>query len=231
MDHPPPSLGSLRRVPLFEGLTDEQLGALRESLHETAFPAGVDIMMEDQPGDLAYVILTGGVKIHVERSDGTQVILSLLGPGQVVGEMSLVDSLGRSASVATLEESRLLWMDREGFWELLRTTPRMTYNLVELLSRRLRLANAHVETLAALDVPGRLARVVLALAEEYGMPDPSGHVRVSLPLTQGDLAALVGASRVRVNQVLGAFRRRGLLSIEDHRFTVHDAQGLAARCR
>jgi CRP-like cAMP-binding protein len=122
-------------------------------------------------------------------------------------------------------------MGRDDFWECLRTIPGMTYNLVGLLSRRLRLANLHVESMAAFDVSGRLAGHLVGLATEYGRSTRRG-VLIPFPLTQSDLAALIGASRVRVNQVLMAFRRRGLVSVgEDRRITVRDLARLAKRRR
>ena len=227
----PTAPSALATVPLFKGLAREDLRTLSGVLRPRTFPAGVDIIIEDQPGSVAYVIVEGSVKIHLEMPQGGQSLLAVLGRGEVVGEMSLVDSLGRSASVATLEETTLLWVDRETFWELLRTIPGITYNLVGLLSRRLRMSNLHIESMAAFDVSGRVAGHLVGLATEYGKPTRKGVV-IPFPLTQSDLAALVGASRVRVNQVLGGFRRRGLLSVgEDRRITIRDLAGLARRRR
>jgi CRP/FNR family transcriptional regulator, cyclic AMP receptor protein len=84
-------------------------------MHERSFPAASSVLTAEQPGEAVYVILTGSAKAYVLRSDGTEVILAVLGPGAVVGEMSLADSLGRSADVLTLEESTFLWMDRRSF--------------------------------------------------------------------------------------------------------------------
>jgi len=188
-------------------------------------------MTTEQPGEAVYVILSGSAKVHVIRSDGTEVILAILGPGEVVGEMSLADSLGRSADVATLEESVLLWMDRSVFRASVEAAPTLARNLAEVLSRRLRLTNTHLLSLATLDVPGRVASQLLALANEYGENTPEG-TRIPMRLTQSDLAALVGASRVRVNQALGYFRKHGAISAgTDARVTVLDAALLARRAR
>jgi CRP-like cAMP-binding protein len=179
-----------------------------------------------------YVLLEGSVKVELLRPEGTEVIRAVLGPGEVVGEMSLADSLGRSAGVKTLEETTLLCMDRVTFLTSVEEAPALARNLANLLSRRLRLANAHVRSLAALDVPGRVAAQLLALAKEYGEPSPEGGTLIPLPLTQSDLAALVGASRVRVNQAMTFFKRRGWISVgADHRIIVHDLDSLAHRAR
>jgi CRP/FNR family cyclic AMP-dependent transcriptional regulator len=227
----PAAPSALAGIPLFKGLAREELRRLSTLLHPRNFPAGVDIIIEDQPGSVVYVIVEGSVKIHLDLPSGGSALLAVLGPGEVVGEMSVVDSLGRSASVATLEEATLLWMDRDTFWECLRTIPGMTYNLVGLLSRRVRLSNLHIESMAAFDVGGRVAGHLVGLATEYGRSTRRGVV-IPFPLTQSDLAALVGASRVRVNQVLMGFRRRGLLTIgDDRRITVRDLARLAKRRR
>jgi len=170
--------------------------------------------------------------VHLFAPDGAEVILAVLGPGEVVGEMSLADSLGRSAGVRTLEETSLLWMDREAFRESAEGIPVLGRNLAQVLSRRLRLANTHSRMLVALDVPGRVAAQLLALAREYGEPLLGGDILIPLRLTQTDLAGLVGASRVRVNQALGYYRKRGSISLNrDNRIVVHDEAALARRAR
>jgi CRP/FNR family cyclic AMP-dependent transcriptional regulator len=150
----------------------------------------------------------------------------------LIGEMSLADSLGRSANVIALEETSFLLMDRETFRVSVEELPTMALNLADALSRRLRLTNAHLRSVAAMDVSGRVAAQVLALTREYGEPSPRGGALIPLPLTQSDLAGLVGASRVRVNQAISLFKGRRYLSVgTDHRITVHDADALARRAR
>jgi CRP/FNR family transcriptional regulator, cyclic AMP receptor protein len=135
----------------------------------------------------------------------------VLGPGEVFGEMSVADSLGRSASV---ESSAIL-----------------ARNLAEVLSGRVRLANSRLISLASLDMSGRVASELLSLASEYGQATPEG-VRIPMRLTQSDLAALVGASRVSVNQDLGQFRKRNLITIgKDGRVSIRDEEALDRRAR
>jgi CRP/FNR family cyclic AMP-dependent transcriptional regulator len=225
----PPDPSYLRQIPLFHGLSDAEHSRLASLLRRRAVPANTSIYTVDAPGDSVCIILSGTVKIHVEQAGGTDVILAILGPNQTVGEMSPVDSLARSATVETLEPTSLLWMSRASFQACLSSMPRMAVNLVRILSQRLRLANAQIQALAALDVPGRVARQVLAFAEEYGAPAAGGGTLIPLRLTQTDLADIVGASRVSVNHALMEYRQRGYLSIDSkHRITVHDADALAA---
>lgn len=222
---------TLARVLLFEGLPHSELERLSEYLYESRFPTGANVLVADQPGEAVYVILAGSVKVHTIRPDGTEVMLAVLGPGEVVGEMSAADSLGRSASVVTLEETTLLWMDPRMFRSSVASSTLLSRNLSEVLARRLRLANARLVAVASLDVPGRVASQLLSLAREYGQEMPGGK-RIPMRLTQADLAALVGASRVSVNQALGQFRKRGVISTcKDGRISVHDEEVLERRTR
>ncbi|MBA2692075.1 MAG: Crp/Fnr family transcriptional regulator [Rubrobacter sp.] len=195
------------------------------------FPAGASVILADQPGDVLYFILSGSVRVFVEREGGVEATLAILGPGEILGEMSLADSLRRSANAATREKSMLLWMDRMSFQSILAQTPAISANLVSILSRRLRLANARTRFLVSLDVRGRVAAQLLAFANEYGEEVPGG-VRIPFRLTQTDIADLVGASRVRVNQALGFHKRQGHVSAgRDHRITIHEPEALAGSIR
>jgi CRP/FNR family cyclic AMP-dependent transcriptional regulator len=194
----------------------QELERLAPLLHERGFPAGATVLTAEQSGEAVYVLLRSSVKVHLLTPDGAEVILAILGRGEVVGEMSL----GRSASVTTLEESAFLLIDRATFRSGIERSPVLTRNLADILSRRMRLANAHLLSMAALDVPGRVASQVLSLSREYGEETEEG-VRIPIRFTQSDLAALVGASRVRVNQAIAFFKKHRYLSVgTDRRITV-----------
>src|SRR5580693_2949261 len=207
-----PSL--LGELELFQGLSGSELAQLNGMLRCSVVPAGSHFITTEQPGEVVYVLLEGTVKIYVSRADGREVILAFLGPGDTVGEMSLVDSAGRSANVVTTEPSRLLWMDRATFQSCVRTLAPLASNLVRLLSHRLRFANEQIQALCTLDVPGRVARQILALADRYGQPEAEGDIRIPLRLTQSDLGEVVGASRERVNQAIVDFKQRGYLAVD-----------------
>ena len=219
----------LETVPIFEGLAPEQLALVRERLHERPMPAGTEIITQGGSGDALFIVAEGSVKIHRRRPGGGEVILAVLGPGEVLGEMSLGESRVHSSGVATLQDSRVLWLDGETFRWMLAEMPSVRLRLVELLCKRLRLADTRLETLATLDVEGRVARVLLALAEEYGEPKTGGGILIPIPLTQSDIAAMTGASRVRVNQVLSRFKAHGWVTLDGQRRTsVRDAAALEA---
>lgn len=222
----------LSDVNLFRGLTPNQLTWVSQRVHWRTFAAGTTIMTAEQPGEVVYFILRGTVKIHIEQEDGTDVILAILGTGDTVGEMSLLDSVGRSASAITLEETNILWMDNSSFREMLQTIPSVALNLTLVLSNRVRLANEQIQSLANLDVYGRVARQLLAFADKYGEKNVEGEVCIPLRLTQTDLADLVGASRKRVNQVVVSFKKQGLISIDgDYHVTVHKREPLVRFCK
>jgi CRP/FNR family cyclic AMP-dependent transcriptional regulator len=207
----------LETIPLFRGLTPAEQRHLHDLLGVRTFPAGVDILTAEEPGDVAYIVLDGTVKVQVVRPDGTAVILAILRAGEIAGEMSLIDQLGRSATVVAMEQTTLAWLTHADFWNCLRSMPTMAFNLAGIHSRRLRLSNAHVAALATLDIEGRLADQLLALGAEYGEATADGGCRIPFRLTQGDLAALVGASRVRVNQILVSWKQNNFLTVDGQR--------------
>jgi CRP/FNR family cyclic AMP-dependent transcriptional regulator len=222
---------SLGELSLFRGLPADRLKRLTEVLRKKTVPAGTNMITAEQPGEVVYVILEGTVKILIEQVDGREVILAFLGAGDTVGEMSLVDSAGRSANVMTMEKCSLLWMDRTAFQDLLKNSNEFAQNLVKLLAGRLRMANEQIQSLSSLDVAGRLARQLLAFADRYGRETGEGTL-VPLRLTQSDLAELVGASRERVNQVMVDFRNKGYVTVDSsHRVVVHQPADLARLCR
>lgn len=216
----PSDLGKLE---LFRGLSASELARINDLLGHTTFPTGAMIMTATQPGEMAYVIINGTLKVSTIEASGRELTLALLGPGEIVGELALADRSGRSADVTTLEPSTLVWIDRGSFEGLRRDIPAITENLLRLLARRLRLANAQLQAMATLDVHGRVARQLLALADALGEEQPDGSVRIPLRITQSDLAALVGATRVRVNEVLVGFTRRKSIAVDSkHRITIRD---------
>ncbi len=225
------AVDELKRAPLFAELAPEQLDAVAGRMHERRVPGGTEIIGQDGRDDAMFLIAHGSVKVYRRRSDGSEVILSVLGVGEVVGATTAADGAGCWTSVAALEDSRVLWLDGDGFRELLVQIPSLRGSLIELLCRRLRSADARLEAIAAHDVEGRVASVLLALAADLGHPKVGGGIRIPVPLTQADVAAMTGASRVRVNQVLAKFRRNGWVTLDGRRrISVQDPAALSARC-
>jgi len=222
----------LSTIPLFRGLGSVELEWIAQRAHRRMFPSGANIITAEQPGEAVYIILSGTVKIHIEQTDGRDVVLSIIGSGDTLGEMSLIDSAGRSASAISLEDSFLLWMDKNAFQQMLDGFPPVAHNLVRILSARVRLANELIQALATLDVYGRVARQLLAFSDKYGQGGSDGAVLIPIHLTQGDIADLVGASRKRVNQVMVFFREQELISqVPPGKLVVINRAGLARYCK
>jgi CRP/FNR family transcriptional regulator, cyclic AMP receptor protein len=223
-----PDAKDLGKLELFRGLSAAELMQVNDLLGRTKFPAGAMILTAEQPGEVAYIILEGTLKVSTIQGNGRELTLALLGPGEIVGELALADRAARSADVTALEPAVLVWLDRGTFERLRREIPGITENLLRLLARRLRLANAQLQAMATLDVHGRVARQLLTLADVLGEEVADG-VRIPLRITQSDLAALVGATRVRVNEVLVGFTRRRHIAVDRrHRITIRDRDELEA---
>jgi CRP/FNR family cyclic AMP-dependent transcriptional regulator len=217
----------LDSVPLFAGLTSHQRDWLRSRLYARKFPAGIDMIVSGAPGEMLYIILSGTMKVYVPQPDGTDVFIAIMGPGDTVGELAIVDQSGRSANVLTLEESQVMWMSQADFQEALMTMPLLARNLLRILSTRLRNTTNHFQAIASLDVDRRVARQILTFAGQYGRANSSGQVTIPIRLTQNDLAELIGASRKRVNQAMVVFKREGWVSVDmEYHITVNDQPAL-----
>ncbi len=150
MNHQTETKNDLRNlnIRLFRNLAPDYLQNLSGLLSHKTFPAGVTLMTPEQPGEAVYFILSGTVKVHIDQEDGSQVIVAILGPGEIVGEMSALGQTIRSVSVVTMRSCRVLRMDLETFQSCLLKSPELTYNLACALAEQLRHANEKIETLA-----------------------------------------------------------------------------------
>jgi CRP/FNR family cyclic AMP-dependent transcriptional regulator len=221
----------LREVALFRDMSAEDVEGLGTHMARRTFPTGTILISLEHPGAALYIVVQGSVKVYLNRDDGSEVIVALLGVGHTVGEMSLFLGEQRCANAVTMERTTVLCMAGADFQTCLKTMPQLSFNLSRLLSQRLNLANQQILALSSLDVAGRVAREILAFAEQYGRDEERGRVRIPLRLTQGDLAAIIGTSRERVNQVMVRFKRRGYLTVDRaYHITVHDREALAKRC-
>ncbi|MCS6841605.1 MAG: Crp/Fnr family transcriptional regulator [Roseiflexus sp.] len=224
----PPVQVVMATLDLFHGLTPDDLARVAPALRYVTRAAGATLITVEEPGEQVFIICNGVVKVHVIQPDGRDIVLALLGAGQILGEMSLVDGFPASASALALEPCTLLAIERRAFEHLLRTIPALAYNLALILSRRLRRANLHLQAMLTLDLRTRVVRQLLLLAHEFGQPTTDGGLRLPLRLTQSDLADLVGASRFRVNQALIELRQRGIIATDaSHRLIVRDYHELA----
>jgi CRP/FNR family cyclic AMP-dependent transcriptional regulator len=218
---------ALRNVPFFAALSDQELEALAESLERRTFGKGMIIFHKDSPGHTMYIIESGKVRIFILSESGQEISVNIYGPGDTFGELALLDGLPRSAGAVAVERTVTLTLHRDDFLRHLEIYPRMAPSIIEVLSTRLRYTTTYAESLAFLDVYGRVAAKLLELAERYGVQKEG--IEIELRLTQSELASWVGATRESVNKVLGTFRGQGLIEIEGKKITISDQQGLKKR--
>ena len=212
----------LRKVPLFGELGPPELERVAEISRERAYPRNSVILFEDDPGDALYVVAQGQVKVVLIGEDGREVILSVLGEGEFFGEMALIDDEPRSAHVIAMNDSTLLVIRREDFQGILRQTPGIALALLRALSWRLRRVDEKVGSLVLLDVNGRVAQLLLELAEE------AGSERITRRLTHHTIAQMIGSSRETVSRTMREFVEKGHIEVSRREIVIRDRAALEA---
>jgi CRP-like cAMP-binding protein len=222
---------ALGRCRLFSGIDPEALEAIARSLRIRHFRRGEVLFHEGDPGDALFIVASGAVKVVVPSEEGEEAILATLKRGDFLGELALLDGAPRSASAIALEATDALTLPRDQFRALADAEPAIRGALLEAMARELRRLTKHVAELHFLDLTGRLAARLVRLAEDHGERLPDGSVRLDAPLTQSDLAAMIGATRQSVNKLLGEFEEEGLLRLERDSIVVADVAALARVAR
>jgi CRP/FNR family cyclic AMP-dependent transcriptional regulator len=202
-----------RKFPLFADLDEKELAALSAVAKPRHYARDEVVFYEDESGDVICLIREGQVKITMISPEGKEIILSLLGPGDFFGEMALFDELPRSATVIATEPLELMTIWRNDFLQILSENFSITRKVLAELSRRLRTASSRIESLATMDVYGRLARFFLDLAREQGKVLDNGYVAVTRPTHQA-IANMIGTSRETVSRLIHDLMRQNLLLSE-----------------
>jgi CRP/FNR family cyclic AMP-dependent transcriptional regulator len=218
----------LATVPLFAALDDETGELLATALTTRAVDRGHVVFSEGDTGDRLFIVMDGKVKISRAAADGRENLLTVLGPGEMFGELSLFDPGARTATATAVTESTLASLDHDDLRPLLLNEPGMAVQLLRALAQRLRRTNEAMADLVFSDVPGRVAKALLDLAEKFGVEETDG-MRVHHDLTQEELAQLVGASRETVNKALSDFATRGWLRLEGRTVLLLDKERLGRR--
>jgi CRP/FNR family cyclic AMP-dependent transcriptional regulator len=213
---------TLQNVPLFSQLSPADLQRVEEVARERTYPRNSVILFEDDPGDALYVVKQGQVKVVLIGEDGREVILSVLGEGQFFGEMALLDDEPRSAHVIAMEDSTLVVLRREEFQGILAQSPALALALLRELTRRLRRADEKVGSLVLLDVNGRVARLLLDMAEE------AGGDRITKRLTHHTIAQMIGSSRETVSRTMRELSEKGFIDVTRKDILLRDRPGLEA---
>jgi CRP/FNR family cyclic AMP-dependent transcriptional regulator len=200
----------LRQIPLFQALTDRDLAEIAELLIERRFKARATVFEEGTVGEYMYVIREGQVKVSKMSDDGREKVLEILGPGDFVGEMALLDQSLRSASVKSVSDCVLLALSRNDFMALLRRNPEIALELIREQTRRLRETDEEVRGLLFERVEGRTRRVLLRMATERIPEFPERPATEAV--THQQLADVVGTSRETITRVVKGLKRRGWLA-------------------
>jgi len=207
----------LKSVPLFASFPEDQLRMLVSVVMRRSAPRGATIMAAGDQIDSLYIVISGRLKVMMSDTEGKEVILSLIGPGEFFGEMGLIDDSPRSASVITIEACELMSVAKRDFKKCLAENFEMSMAVMRGLVHRLREADRKIGSLALLDVYGRVARLLLDMAE-----DVNGQKMVTKRLPKQDIAKMIGASREMVSRVMKDLQMGGYIEMRGSTIVLRD---------
>lgn len=215
----------LRHIPIFAGLDPEELAAIENLVIERRYGKGRIIFLEGEPGDAVFFLKSGRVKIAKTTPDGREHILHYIQPGEVFAEVVLFGDQTYPASAEVLEDARLGLVRNQDMEALLIKSPSIAVALLKVMSRRLREAQAKINSLAHDDSYRRMTGMLLDLARQYGVPADKGTC-IDISLTNQELANLIGTTRETANRILNDFRRSGVLEVDRQKITIIDEKKL-----
>lgn len=215
----------LQRFRLLDALTDQQKGAVEKMTRMLEVPSGQRIYLAGDPSDQIFLLKAGVVKISTGGPEGQDTILALLYPGDIFGELAIVDDAPRDHVATAHVDTVLCALNRDLLLQMVRQCPALGYQITKLMGLRLRRLRTRVEELLYKSAPARIAHTLLDLGADYGIRDDAG-ILIPLRLNQGDLGNLVGLARETVNIVLQDFRQRGLVEANRHSIRIKDPDRL-----
>ena len=207
----------LKSVPMFATFSQDQLRGLVTMITRRSASRGSAIMLEGDPTDSLYIVISGRLKVMMGEADGKEMILSILGPGEFFGEMGLIDDKPRSASVIAIEPCELLAITKRAFKKCLLENSELAMAVMRVLVRRLREADRKIGSLAMLDVYGRVARLLLDMSENV-----NGEKVVTKRLSKQDIAKMIGASREMVSKVMKDLQVSGYIEARGSTIVLRD---------
>jgi CRP/FNR family transcriptional regulator, cyclic AMP receptor protein len=213
---------------LFSSLSRNDLQLVIERGVCRSFGQRESIFHQGDAGEGLFVVLDGSIKIYVTSPVGTELVLATLGPGETFGELAVIDGGPRTASAKTLTPASLFYLSRSSFIELLRGNQNMAEIVLDSLGGLLRRILEQTSDLVFLDLPGRVAKLLVSLARERGRSEAAG-ISLDLQMSQGNLAAMVGGSRPTVNQILRSFESRGYIEMRGRELVIRNIDSLRHR--
>jgi CRP/FNR family transcriptional regulator len=220
----------MSRSPLLEGLSAADADVLRQHVRTLSMHRGERLFAEGDIGDQVYFVIEGKVKLTRAAPDGRENMISVHGPGDMFGELAMFDPTYRTASATVVTDARLVMLAHDDLRKSLDTRPAVAMHLLKALAQRLRRITEINANLVFTDVPGRVAKALLELADKFGVPTQDG-LQVNHDLTQEELAQLVGASRETVNKALADFAARGWIALSAKSVLLLDSDRLSRRAR
>jgi CRP-like cAMP-binding protein len=217
--------GLLSRISILSPLEPREIDDLLKITITKRLRAGEILFRKGAEGSQAYAVMSGRLKVTASGEDGKEIVLRILDPGEVVGDIALLDSGPRSATVSAIEAAELLVLQRRDFLPFLERRPKVAVKLLARLGGWLRSLSEQLEDTLFLSIRARLAKKILALAASYGEP-VAGGTRVTMRLSQSELANMVGATRESVNKELRRFSKHGAIRVENRYITVLDEEAL-----
>ena len=211
----------LKSVNIFSDLSDSELKSIQELCKTRKYPKNSMIILEEEMGDVVFIVMSGTVKITRVNDEGKEVILAMLGSGEVFGEMAILDGESRSANALSQENCEVVTINREDFLNLLKTNNKVALNLMTEFAIRLRKSDQQIEALSLDDAEHRIGVSILNLAEELGVIRQGVVTVDNLPYQQ-DIANMAGTSRETVSRVMKTFEDRGLITKTGHKLSIPD---------
>ena len=214
-------LDFLRSVNIFSDLSESELVGIQDICTTRKYPKNSMIILEEEMGDVVFIVMLGTVKITRVNDEGKEVILAMLGSGEVFGEMAILDGESRSANALSQENCEVVTINREDFLNLLKTNNKVSLNLMTEFAIRLRKSDQQIEALSLDDAEHRIGVSILNLAEELGVIRHGAVTIENLPYQQ-DIANMAGTSRETVSRVMKIFEERGLITKSGHKLSIPD---------
>jgi CRP-like cAMP-binding protein len=215
----------LKGIPLFQGMSDRELDMLLALTTTKKLKKRAYLCRKGDPGNALFAVLEGRLKATGEGRDGKEMVFSVMDPGEVIGEIALLDQEPRSATVQAVEDVTLLTLHRRDLLPFLERNPKAAIKLAAVLAKRIRNLTELAEDTVFLGLPSRLAKKLLSLADRYGKPTPEG-LKIDLKLPQHELGELVGTSRESINKTLRQWGEENLVSFASGYLTIKDRDRL-----